>query len=115
MTTPKLMNACMGLGLAAAWIGCAAPAALPTVERGRRIDRAVLDGLQRGVTTRSEAVELLGEPSTSKTSAEDGSTTCSWDYFHQDARGSTAIMTILTFGPDDRLQIKMVSQSSQSH
>lgn len=109
------MTVCAGFGLAAAWVGCAAPAAQPVIDRGRRIDRAVLDSFQRGVTTRAEALELLGEPSKTSTHPEDGSTTCSWDYLHQDARGSIAIMTILKFGPDDKLQIKMVSQSSQIH
>jgi hypothetical protein len=60
-------------------------------------------------------VRLLGEPSTTTVNAADGSTTCCWDYVHSDAQGSTAIMTILKFGPDDLLQIKMVSQSSQKH
>jgi len=115
MTAGNLMNTCAALGLTAVLAGCAAPAPMPVVDRGRKIDHAVLDGFQRGVTTRAEALAALGEPSSSSTSPEDGSTTCSWDYLHQDARVSIAIMTILKFGPDDKLQIKMVSQSSQSH
>jgi outer membrane protein assembly factor BamE (lipoprotein component of BamABCDE complex) len=104
--------ACAGLGLAAAW-SCARPAApVPTVERGRWIDRSILDGFQRGITTRAEVVELLGNPSSTVTNAGDGSTTCSWDYYHSDAKGTFAIMTILTFSSDDTLQVKMVSQSS---
>jgi len=76
----------------------------------RAKDRAVLDGFQRGVTTRQEVLDLLGEPTTTR-SAGAGSVTCSWDYVHADAHGSIAIMTILTFGADGRLQVKMVSQS----
>ena len=112
MNAPPPSNALAGLGLLAA-LACAAPAPVPTVERGRAIDKAVLDGFQRGVTTRAEALRLLGEPSTTTSNPEEGSTTCSWDYFHSDARGSTASMTILKFGRDDTLLIKMVSRSSQ--
>ena len=71
-----------------------------------------LEGFQRGVTTRKQALEILGPPARTSTDAQDGSTTCSWDYVHVDAQGSTAILTTLKFGPDDRLQIKMVNQSS---
>ena len=105
-------TALAGLALLAA-LACAGPAAVPTVERGRLVEKAVLDNFQRGVTTRGEALALLGEPSTTSSNPEDGSITCSWDYFHSDGRGSTATMTILKFGPDDTLQIKMVSRSSQ--
>jgi outer membrane protein assembly factor BamE (lipoprotein component of BamABCDE complex) len=113
MTGRHLLTACAGLGLLAAWVGCAAPAAPPqTLERGRKIDRATLEGFQRGVTTRKQALEILGPPARTSTDAQDGSTTCSWDYVHVDAQGSTAILTTLKFGPDDRLQIKMVNQSS---
>jgi len=99
------------LALLALWTGCAAPRPVQTVERGRRIDRAVLDGFQRGVTTRQEVLDALGQPTTTVTSPQDGSVTCSWDYVRKDASSSVAIMTILTFGADGRLQVKMVSQS----
>ena len=115
MTARNPLTVCAGLALAAVWVGCAAPAVQPVIDRGRKIDHAVLDGFLRGVTTRTEAIELLGEPSRTTTDAADGSTTCSWDYLHQDARVTIAILTILKFGPDDKLQIKMVSQNSQSH
>jgi hypothetical protein len=85
------------------------------VERGRRIDRATLETLQRGVTTRAEALERLGEPTTTVTDAGDGSVTGSWDFVHTDAHEATAIMTILKFGPDGRLLIKMVNQSTRKH
>jgi outer membrane protein assembly factor BamE (lipoprotein component of BamABCDE complex) len=114
MTARNLPTICAGLGVLAG-LGCAVPAPAPVIESGRRIDHAVLEGLQRGVTTRAEAIALFGEPSTTSTSAEDGSITCSWDYVHKDAKGSTAIMTILKFGRDDTLLIKLVSQSSSSH
>ena len=115
MTGRTLLNGCAGLGIMAAWMGCAAPVVVATVERGHPIDRAVLEGLKRGVTTRTEALALLGEPSTTSANVAEGSTTLCWDYLHSDARGSVATMTILKFGPDDLLQIKMVSQSSQVH
>jgi len=95
--------------------GCLAPKAVPVVERGRRIDRATLELCVRGVSTRAQVLELLGPPSTTSSNPMDGSITCSWDYFHSDARGSTAIMTILKFGPDDLLEIKLVNQNSQLH
>jgi outer membrane protein assembly factor BamE (lipoprotein component of BamABCDE complex) len=106
--------ACLAL-LASCWTGCAAPKPVQTVEQGRRIDRATLDGFQRGVTTRQEVMALLGEPTTTVTSPADGSVTCSWDYVHTDAHSSIAIMTILTFGADGRLLVKMVSQSARKH
>jgi hypothetical protein len=93
-------------------LACAAPAAAPLVERGRRIDHAVLEGLQRGVATRTEAIALFGEP-TRSTRAGDGSTTCFWDYVHVEGKVSTAVMTILKFGPDDTLLVKLASQNSQ--
>ena len=111
MSARHLLTLCAGLALAAPWTGCAAPRPAETIERGRRIDRAVLDGFQRGVTTRQEVLDLLGEPTATARAAGDGSVTCSWDYVHSDAHGSIAIMTILTFGADGRLQVKMVSQS----
>jgi outer membrane protein assembly factor BamE (lipoprotein component of BamABCDE complex) len=114
MTASNLLTASAGLAMLAV-LGCAAPTAVPVVERGHLIDHALLEGLQRGVTTRTEAIALFGEPSTTSTSAEDGGTTCSWDYVHSDGKGSTAIMTILKFGRDDTLQIKLVSQSRQVH
>jgi outer membrane protein assembly factor BamE (lipoprotein component of BamABCDE complex) len=114
MSNRNFLTACAGLGLLAPWIGCAAPAVPQTVGRGRRIDHATLEGFQRGVTTRQEALRILGEPSKTSTTA-DGSTTCSWDYVHADAKGSTAIVTVLKFGPDDKLLLRMVNQSSQRH
>ncbi len=105
-------TACAGLGLLAA-VGCAAPVPVAVVERGQRIDHAVLEGFKQGLTTRAEVIGQLGKPSTTSVNPEDGSVTCSWDYFHADGGGSIAIMTILKFGRDDTLQIKMVSQSSQ--
>jgi outer membrane protein assembly factor BamE (lipoprotein component of BamABCDE complex) len=106
--------ACTGLGLLAA-VGCVAPAPVAIIDRGQRIDHAVLEGFKQGLTTRAEVLALLGKPSTTAVNPEDGSLTCSWDYFHSDGAGSVAIMTILKFGRDDTLQIKMVSQSSQLH
>jgi outer membrane protein assembly factor BamE (lipoprotein component of BamABCDE complex) len=115
MSARHLLTTCAGLALLVPWTGCAAPRPAETIERGRRIDRAVLDGFQRGVTTRQEVLDLLGEPTATARSAGDGSVTCSWDYVHEDAHGSIAIMTILTFGADDKLQVKMVSQSSRKN
>jgi outer membrane protein assembly factor BamE (lipoprotein component of BamABCDE complex) len=114
MLDGNVLTACAGLGLLAPWLGCAAPAPPQTIERGHRIDHATLEGFQRGVTTREEAIRILGEPSRTATGA-DGSTTCSWDYVHADAQGSTAILTLLKFGPDGRLLLKMTNQSSQRH
>jgi len=86
--------------------GLEAPPDLPRVPRPpRALDR------QRGVTTRQEVLDALGQPTTTVTSPQDGSVTCSWDYVRKDASSSVAIMTILTFGADGRLQVKMVSQS----
>lgn len=93
--------------------GCAKPAPPPVVEQGHPIDRAMLEGFQRGVTTREEALARLGEPTTSATDPADGSTTLSWHYVHADAHRSTAVMVVLRFGSDDLLQLKAVSQNSQ--
>jgi hypothetical protein len=83
------------------------------VDRGRRIEPSVLEGFQRGVTTRAEAIQLLGEPTTRVSGPEPGGTTLTWDYLHVDAQGSIAITTVLKFGPDDKLWLKLVNQSRQ--
>jgi hypothetical protein len=114
MTLCNLLTAGAGLGLLAPWVACGPPRPVPTVERGRRIDRAVLEGFQRGVTTLQEAQERLGPP-TRTVADPDGDTTCVWDYFHSDGKGSTAITAILKFGSDGLLQLRMVNQSSQKH
>ncbi|MDR3669665.1 MAG: hypothetical protein P4L36_02410 [Holophaga sp.] len=110
----SLLIACLALACLSPF-GCAPPAAPPTVERGRRIDRATLEGFRRGVTTREEVLALLGEPSTTVTDPGDGSVTCSWDFVHTDAHEATAIMTTLKFGSDGRLLVRMVNQSTRKH
>jgi outer membrane protein assembly factor BamE (lipoprotein component of BamABCDE complex) len=108
-----LLGACCAVSLLVLAGGCSRPAAPPpVVEQGRPIDRAVLNGFQRGVTTREEALEQLGEPTTSATDPGDGSTTLSWHYVRQDAHGTTAILAVLRFGADDLLQMKAVSMNS---
>lgn len=110
MGARNLLTACACSALLA---GCMAPRAVPVVERGVRIDRATLDLCVRGVSTRAEVLALLGPPSTTSSNPVDASITCSWNYFHSDAKGSTAIMTTLKFGEDDVLLIKLVNQNSQ--
>jgi len=103
-----------GLGLAAVAVGCAAPVQSHLPDRGHRLDRETLDSFQRGVTTQAEALERLGEPSRRAVSAEDGSTTLSWDYVHTDASGTLSILTVLKFGSDGKLLLKAVSQTNQN-
>ena len=106
--------AAAGLGLLALSGGCAAPAVqAAVVDSGSRIDPATLEGFQRGITTRAEAVRILGEPAALAGPAADGSTTLTWNYLHADAQGSLAITTVLKFGPDDRLELKLVNESRQ--
>jgi len=62
MTLSNLLTVGAGLGLLAPWVACGPPRPVPTVERGRRIDPAVLEGFQRGVTTMEEAQDRLGPP-----------------------------------------------------
>jgi len=103
-----------GLGLVAVAVGCAAPVQSHLPDRGHRLDRETLDSFRRGVTTRAEAIERLGEPSRRAVSAEEGTTTLSWDYVHTDASGTLSILTVLKFGPDDKLLLKAVSQTNQN-
>jgi outer membrane protein assembly factor BamE (lipoprotein component of BamABCDE complex) len=110
-----LLAACCaaaGLGLG---LQCSRPApAQAVVEEGHPIDRAALAGFQRGVTTRDEALDRLGEPTTTATDPADGSTTLSWHYVRKDAHGTTAVLAVLRFGPDGKLEMKAVSLNSQT-
>jgi hypothetical protein len=115
MTGRNLLITFAGFGLLTAGIGCATPAVVQSKEQGRKIDRAVLDAFQRGVTTRAEAILALGEPTSKKTNPADGSTTLAWNYVHTDAAGTLSILALLQFDAQDKLLLKAVSQDTQSH
>ena len=95
--------------------GCKAPVARSyPPDRGRRIDPASVAPFKQGVSTRAEAVQVLGEPAGTVTSPADGVSTLTWQYAHTDASGSTAITVIMKFGPDGKLLLKFLNQDSRS-
>lgn len=106
----------MGLGsLAVLGVHCAPPAAVVRpMEQGRPIDPEVIDGFQRGVTSRTEALRVLGEPASSSTDPQDGTTILTWTYRRVDAAGTTQTLAVLQFDLQDKLLVKAVSQDSQS-
>jgi hypothetical protein len=103
-------------GMLALGLGCAVPVAAPqrSVELGRRLDPERLAAMQRGITTRTEAIASLGAPDQSRSDPQEGTTTLVWSYRRVEAHGSLAILTVLKFDAEDRLLVKAVSQDSQS-
>jgi outer membrane protein assembly factor BamE (lipoprotein component of BamABCDE complex) len=114
MAGRNLLISLTGLGLLAAGCGCAAPA-VQQADQGRRIDREVLEGFTRGVTTRAEVLQALGSPTSQKANPGDGSTTLAWSYVHVDQAASTTILTLIQFDADDRLLLKAMSQETKTH
>jgi len=105
-----------GMGLVLTWTSCAAPMVVrPAIDQGHKVDQVILDGFKRGLSTREEAVDRLGQPSSITTNAEDGTTTLAWHYVHADAKGSSAVITILKFSADDKLLFKVVSRNNQTY
>jgi hypothetical protein len=87
--------------VAMATMGCAT--------MGRPIDVAQVETLKVGATTREQAVELLGPPTSMSTSSA-GITVLAWSHAHAVAfGGATSTMVMLTFGADGRMTNKTVS------
>jgi len=103
-------------GMLALGLGCAVPVAAPQrlVEQGHRLDPELLAAMQRGITTRTEALASLGEPDQTRSDPQEGTTTLIWSYRRVDAHGTLAILTVLKFDAEDRLLVKAVSQDSES-
>ena len=86
--------------------GCTAPPVRYPPDRGHPFDPERVAGFQRGVTTREEALEALGEPTWAATNEADGSTTLTWQYSHTDAAGTVTQGALLKFDADGRLLTK---------
>jgi hypothetical protein len=97
-------------------LGCAVPVAAPQrpVEQGHRLDPELLAAMQRGITTRTEALACLGAPDQTRSDPQEGTTTLVWTYRRVEAHGTLAILTVLKFDAEDKLLVKAVSQDSQS-
>ena len=95
--------------------GCQGPATRSyPPDRGRRIDPAEVAQFKQGVSTRAEAIQVLGEPAGAVTSPAEGVSTLTWLYAHTDAAGSTTLTVIMKFGPDDKLLLKFLNQDSRN-
>ena len=81
---------------------------------GKEIDTSLIDQMQVGVSTKEDAIRVLGKP-TILTSSSSGISILGWNYARAILfSGTKASGITLTFGPDGKLTNKSATQINQA-